>query len=48
MKDAPAAPAMEQETEARIVAWLRFPRNGMGYVGRCLADAIERGEHRNG
>lgn len=30
---------------AAVVAWLRVPRHGMGYVGRCLADAIEAGEH---
>lgn len=30
---------------AAIVAWLRQPRNGMGYVGRVLADKIEAGEH---
>lgn len=30
---------------AAIVAWLRQPRHGMGYVGRLLADKIEAGEH---
>jgi len=30
---------------AAIVAWLRQPRNGMGYIGRVMADKIEAGEH---
>ncbi len=37
--------AHRQRAIAEVVAWLRQPRTGMGYVGRHMADAIERGEH---
>lgn len=37
--------AAEKAERDRVVAWLREPRHGMGYVGRVLADKIERGEH---
>ena len=37
--------AAERATVEKIVGWLRTPRHGMGYVGRCLAEKIEAGEH---
>ena len=46
MKDAPAAPAMEQETEARIVTAIRATMCDCS--GKFIADAIEQGEYRNG
>ena len=41
-------PIIERERaaeRAKIVAFLRQPRTGMGYVGVLLADAIESGDH---
>lgn len=35
------------EAEMAIVAWLRKPRTGMGYIGQHLADAIAAGEHHD-
>jgi hypothetical protein len=42
-----AIEAMRLEIEREIAEWLRQPRVGMGYVGRCIADKIEAGEHRS-
>jgi hypothetical protein len=44
---AAAIKAMRPEIEREIADWLRQPRVGMGYVGRCMADKIEAGEHRS-